>query len=377
VSTHIVEIVQIKELLPHHNADLLLITKINGWQCIVKKDQFNVGDKAIYIEPDYEVPLAHPLFEFLKTASNEHRTHERIKVRKFRKEISQGLLVQVPDNLKHLTVGTNVIEELGIRRYEPPEHISFEPKQFKRGKSSAGPAGLVIAKYDIESLQRHNKIFEPGETVICCEKAHGSNSRFVLGKTKWGKWKQFYGSRTRWIDDFKPTTWTRLISKLIGLFSKRKQIQFNRNYNIGGYLCSSTWIEVTRQNPAILEWCKANPNKVLFGELLGVQDLMYGYAPGQYGFMAFDILDNGRWFDYDEFCKSVDVIPGLMRAPEIYRGPFDFEKILQISDNLDSCWPGANHIAEGLVIRPEKERHDPRFGRVILKAVSNRYLERA
>jgi hypothetical protein len=62
-------------------------------------------------------------------------------------------------------------------------------------------------------------------------------------------------------------------------------------------------------------------------------------------------------------------------APLCYQGPFDPAKILPLAE-LDSRWPGANHVAEGIVIVPAHERMDAQIGRVCLKVVSNRYLEK-
>jgi hypothetical protein len=41
-----------------------------------------------------------------------------------------------------------------------------------------------------------------------------------------------------------------------------------------------------------------------------------------------------------------------------------------------SAWPGADHMREGCVVSPIVERNDHSIGRVILKAVSNAYLEK-
>lgn len=734
MSTHSVEIVQIAEILPHSNADRLAITKINGWQCVIGKDSFKVGDKAIYVEPDYEVPLDNPLFAFLKSESHPNRTYSRIKVRRLRKEFSQGLLVPVPDELDHLPVGTNVMQELKIRRYEPTEPFFSNPKL--RSKQSSGPSGISCPKYDLESLQKYNKVFEDNQFVIATEKLHGClrfdtlismadgsfkrinqvavgdyvlgadkegklipskvlntfnngkttqwlkvkgsrrkagrgpaefavyatsnhkfftesgyveaqslqkgnkvylirneleitpiqeqvaigkllgdgslrildsgsaaivwchsekdecyldwtarafgelckgtrslmhggysktprikdstifsyllkrefecfiangrktvpreiigkfgpislaflymddgslshnvdqedraslatcsftieennilleaiarlgiigtqyfdgkynrirfdirnseklfltvapyvppcmqrklperyrgfngflpiventykpliveqeissiekvkpasqgkdadrfdletethnyfannvlvhncNSRFVYAKTKFGKWKLFCGSRTRWIKEVTPTYFTKFLSKIIGLVSRSWQVKFNRRNNIDGYLQESVWTDMPKINKAIETWCRANPEKILYGEIFGnVQDLRYGAIESQYYFAAFDILDHGKWLNYDEFCTSVDSVPGLNRVPEIYRGPFNLEMLKTLSDSLDSKWPGANHLAEGIVVRPPQEQIHPRCGRMVLKLVSNRYLER-
>lgn len=52
------------------------------------------------------------------------------------------------------------------------------------------------------------------------------------------------------------------------------------------------------------------------------------------------------------------------------------------ADSLGLCTiggftPGGVPCREGVVVRPVKERHDPRIGRVVLKIVGNGYLEKA
>lgn len=65
MSTHSVNIIEIKEVRAHENAERLEIVPVDGWQAVVKKGQFKVGDEAVYIQPDYTVPTARPEFAFL------------------------------------------------------------------------------------------------------------------------------------------------------------------------------------------------------------------------------------------------------------------------------------------------------------------------
>jgi hypothetical protein len=59
-----------------------------------------------------------------------------------------------------------------------------------------------------------------------------------------------------------------------------------------------------------------------------------------------------------------------------YSGPFVVEWIKNLAEG-DSSWPGAEHKREGVVILPQEERTTSELGRVQLKLVSNRYLEKA
>ena len=64
---------------------------VGGWHVIVQKDQFKVGDPAIYFEIDSKVPSDRECFAFL-----EKRKY-KIKTLKMCKTISQGLLMHAED----------------------------------------------------------------------------------------------------------------------------------------------------------------------------------------------------------------------------------------------------------------------------------------
>lgn len=166
MSTHAVNIISIDNLNPHPNADKLQLSLIGGWQCVIGKD-VKLGDKMVYIEPDYVVPTDHPSFAFLKSNVIGAKPTKRITVRRFRGEISQGLLVPVPSELADLPVGTNVIEQLGITRYEPPEEVSMG------GNIKSGPSLQYAPKFDVESYQRYTDHISENEEVIATEKIHG------------------------------------------------------------------------------------------------------------------------------------------------------------------------------------------------------------
>ena len=128
-STHRVNVVRIEEILPHNGADTLGIVYIGGYQCVVKKDAYKVGDLALYIQPDTIVPV-HPAFAFL-WADREWSDGEptarrrRITVRRFRKEWSEGLLIPISefDWKVYPYEGQDVAELLGFMHYEEPEPV--------------------------------------------------------------------------------------------------------------------------------------------------------------------------------------------------------------------------------------------------------------
>ena len=64
---------------------------VGGWYVIVQKDQFKVGDPAIYFEIDSRVPSDRECFAFLE------KRHYKVKTLKMCKTLSQGLLMHASD----------------------------------------------------------------------------------------------------------------------------------------------------------------------------------------------------------------------------------------------------------------------------------------
>ena len=77
---------KIVNLEPIVGADKIELAQVLGWKCIVKKDEFKVGEYCIYVEIDSKVPEI-PAFEFLA------KRNYKVKTLKMRGAISQGLVL--------------------------------------------------------------------------------------------------------------------------------------------------------------------------------------------------------------------------------------------------------------------------------------------
>ena len=84
-------VVTIDDIKPIPGYDRVEHAIVGGWRVIVQKDQFNVGDPAIYFEIDSRVPADKECFAFLE------KRHYKIKTLKMCKTISQGLLMHASD----------------------------------------------------------------------------------------------------------------------------------------------------------------------------------------------------------------------------------------------------------------------------------------
>lgn len=337
MSTHEIAIIQLNKIEPHPDpaVERMEITYIWGWQCCVGKGQFEAGDQAIYIPPDYLVPTSHPLFAFLERADG--KPQERIRVKRLRGALNQGLIISVPEELSDLPVGSNVIEQLGIERYIPPIEAAGE-------NFIGGPSGLYCCKFDVESWHRWNNMFTDGEPVYVTEKMHGTSARYTYAKNADGEWTQFCGTRVNWVKEESTKS------------------------------CNIYW-RAFHQCPAIGAWCQAHPEQILYGEVFGmVKGHKYGAEGDTVFFAAFGILHQNSWLNFEEARESV-YEHGVPWCPLLYSGPFDIKKIKELAEG-DSAWAGASHCREGVVVLPQEERTDSEIGRVQLKVVSNRYLEK-
>jgi RNA ligase (TIGR02306 family) len=115
----------------------------------------------------------------------------------------------------------------------------------------------------------------------------------------------------------------------------------------------------------------------LLGEIYGpgIQDLGYGAQNPE--LRAFDVYlgkpQQGRYLDPEEKAAFLAEL-GIAQVPVLYEGPWDRATADRLRDGETTL--GAGHIREGVVITPMTGRYDDRFGRVILKHVSDAYLTR-
>lgn len=327
--THRVEVVPIV-LEPHPDPEttMLSLARVYDFTVVVRTQDWEGVPFGAYIQPDSVVPDT-PEFEFLGK-------NKRITVRRFRGVYSQGLLMPAPEGSK---VGDDVSDLMGITRYEPRENVTMY------GHSVRGPEG-VFPKYDVENWAKFNVLFDDGEEVIVTEKIHGANARFKMTPED----EMFCGSRTQWKKEHKDDLWWKCLDK----------------------------------NPWIRAFCEKNRTYTLYGEVFGnVQNLKYGAEQNDVFFRAFDVWDNAnnRFLTWPELGELQ--VPGEHSyltvspywVPTLYVGPYDKEKIRELADG-NTLIPGAEHIREGIVVHPRRERYEDFLGdRLKLKLVSNKYYE--
>ena len=400
-STHRVNVVKIDEILPHNGADTLGIVYIGGYQVVVKKDDFKIGDLAIYVQPDTIVPATEP-FKFL-WADREFADGtvperlRRITVRRFRKEWSEGLLMplstfgQVVSATSFRVLckdstalppsatlgqcsgyalvgeGDDVAELLGFKHYEEPEtiaNIQGKRQLPKRPHSLRGWFFYILAKlhiyrtavygtdqtkppkqfcpvYDVEGFKNYPRTFAEDEVVVVTEKIHGSNARYIFTSDDQ---KMHVGSHNYWKSEASTCIWRRALKEF-------------------------PWIE---------EFCKAHPDYTVYGEVVPTQGgYRYGCTKDQIKFFVFDVLKpDGTFVDKQDLYPMDPLSLGQHLAPLLYHGKFDLPSIKALIDGKAKSRLDESHLMEGIVISSETERIVRGLGRAQLKWKSMAFLEK-
>jgi len=325
MSTLIVEVCRIENVSAHGNADALELAQIKGWQCVIPKGQYAAGDLVTYIPIDAVIPIEHSdRWGFTKYLSNG-----RVRCAKLRGEPSFGVIVSLENT--DWAEGEDVKDFYGITKYTPPLKISA---------GDAAPSHPLFPEYtDVENLRNFPSVLTGGEDVVVTEKLHGTSCRIGLIEGE-------------------------LMAGSMSVRRVRPESLADSIY----------WqpLETHGVQPLLEHLGQTARQVILYGEVFGskIQNLNYGLV-GTLGFRAFDLLVDGKYLSADAFFGACAEF-GVETVPVLYRGPYDLGTIKVLSEGPTTL--GADHIREGVVVKPAAERTDPKVGRVCLKYIGDPYL---
>lgn len=165
----------VRNIRPIEGADLIVATQVDGWQCITKKGEFNVGDLGVYFEIDSFLPATDVRYSFLakQFINFEGKMGARIRTIKLKGQLAQGLMLPLSlfPEITTPEIGQDVTELLGITKWEPPI-----PTQLSGVVN--GPMPVKIRKTDetrIQSLIDEISINIAGQTFEQTVKLDGSS----------------------------------------------------------------------------------------------------------------------------------------------------------------------------------------------------------
>lgn len=325
---------RIKALDPIEGADAIERATVLGWQLVVKKGDYQVGDLAVYCEIDCLMP-DRPEFEFLKPRGM------RIKTIRLRGQISQGIcfpLSILPEGFE-IKEDADCTAALGVTKYEPPipAYLSGTVK---------GKFPWFIPKTDETRVQVLQDVLDKykGEKCYVTEKVDGSSVTYYLNNNEFG-----VASRNlELLEDDENSLWK--VARELDIENKLRSLGKN----------------MALQGELIGEGIQSNILR-LRGQTVAV-------------FNAFEI-DTAKYLNYYELKQLLETLQ-LPMVPVLatdYILENDIEAIIRRATIKSLLCPDV--WAEGIVIRPLQEITDVGLtdnnlhnNRVSFKAINPEYL---
>jgi tRNA-binding EMAP/Myf-like protein len=197
-------VVSVKALDTIEGKDRIVLARFNesDWTVIASKEDFNVGDKAVYVEVNSVLPEK-PEFDFLrKRCYSEKRRGFVIRTMKMSGVLSQGILFSFSQlGIEPASVGTNLTEKIGVKAIDDEvPRIERAPKSkweafidkwfykiFKRHliKKVTGNFPIeLINKTDETQVQSLNYVYDEwkGKRVYSTVKVDGSSLTVIIHK---------------------------------------------------------------------------------------------------------------------------------------------------------------------------------------------------
>lgn len=366
-----VPLTKILAINPHGNAERLEVATVYGFQVIVRKDTYKVGDEVIYIPIDSNLPqwLEARVFPSTKDENGNivppkiKLNNSRVRQIKIRGLASQGMLINpkefiIPERVK---VEDDLSELFGVTKYEPPVSGPSSTIGKDKQRNKKYEHALFHRYNGISALKWFPNIFDDQEVVIQC-KLHGTNARAAILPFQTNNlWKKFL--------------------KFVGLAPEYEKCYGSNNVEISakptkykGFYEEDLYGKAFK---SIDVFSKIKPGEIVFGEIVGEgiqKNYTYGHTDPH--FVLFDVKElqpdgKFKWMNPDEvelYAKS----RGFDFVPVLYKGIYDKEKAYALTFGPSVYCP-SQKVREGIVIK-SKYDYDNLGNKRAFKLISEDYL---
>lgn len=299
---------KILDIKPHTNADSLELATILGWQVVVKKGEFKIGDLVVYVPIDTVLPEK-PEFEFMRNKNF------RVKTIKLRGEVSQGIAFSLSIlPLSAYTEGQDVGYLVGVIKYE--KEMKMLPAEAKGNFPTD-----IISITDEDNFKSCPKVEDEFRGKLCYSslKMDGSSVTFIWD----GKDFRVCSRRLELKEPESPENANHFWRIVYKYDIKNRLIKSNEPVAIQGELCGPK----------------------LNGNVMGLKDIEL------YVFNVKDLKTNQSLglYGINDYCEQlgVQMVP-LLKVFE-YNDNWDIARLQQEANELKY----SNGVpAEGLVVRP-------------------------
>jgi len=355
---YVAKIDEIKEIV---GADKIEQARIGGWNCIIQKGEYNVGDLVVVATTDAVIPES---LSDAMNVTNYLRKGQRVRTVKLRGVYSECLIIPFVYTPRPKTYkeGDDLMKELNIFKYEPPvKQITLGSGRKIRYQDN--PAFLVYYKFP--NQKNVPDMFNEEDDVQITRKIHGTNARFaVVKKVKlsfWDKVKKFLRIADKWID-YDYVYGSHNVEKgsdSQGFYSTDVWSEIADKYNIKEKL----WNFVKHY---LLE--DTGSGITLYGEIYGAGiQKGYDYGLEEIKFVGFDIMIDGKYLDT---LNTKLILTDFLRLPhveELYVGKWSKE--LQDMFVVNNFIEGTKVPHEGIVVKDVSGERSK-----VSKVINNDYL---
>lgn len=172
----------ITEILPIEGADRIEIARVQGWQSVIRKGEYNIGDQVIFVPIDAVLPPA----EWNKFLWDKNSPTKPIRVKTIRLKgvVSQGLIFpktlvsaqEIFDHMDDSTEDVSIAGMLGITKYEKPiaAHLA--------GQVAGDFPTNLLSKTDEDNLKSNIEVLEElreADFVETTIKLDGSSGTYI------------------------------------------------------------------------------------------------------------------------------------------------------------------------------------------------------
>jgi len=334
---------KIDEIKKIEGADNIEQARIGGWNCIIQKGQYDVGDLVVVATTDAVIPQS---LSDAMNVTNYLRKGQRVRTVKLRGVYSECLIIPVTyvNTDKVLYEGDDLMKELNIFKYEPPAKMV----QLASGKKIRYHENQnFLVYYKFPNQKNVPDMFTEEDYVQITRKIHGTNARFgIVKKTKlslWDKVKKLFGFADKWID----------YEFVVGSHNVEK------GSDSQGFYDTNVWYEIEKKYDIKKKmWDLVKSMKrddigsgiVLYGEIYG-EGIQKGYDYGlkEIKFVGFDLMENGEYLTTTGARILITHQLELPHAEELYVGKWSKE--IQDKYVFNNFINGTKVPHEGIVVK--------------------------
>jgi len=305
----------ITEIKAIEGADNIELAVVGGWNAITKKGEYEVGAKVVVATTDAVIPEA---LSDLMSVTSYLRKGQRVRTVKLRGVYSECLLIPfkylAPKSLeKNVKVGHDMMEILGITKFEPP----IKQIQLASGRKIKYRDNQNFhIYYKFPNLKNVTGMFTEEDEVQITRKLHGTNARYgIVKKSKLSildKIKRFFGND--WVD----------YEYVYGSHNCEKGSDSQGFYSTDVWrtiaerdgIKDILWREAKRQGAEEL-----GSGLVIYGEIYGAGiQSNYDYGLTDIKFAGFDITLNGKYLTPETSEIIIEDVLLLPHVEVLYEG---------------------------------------------------------